>query len=247
MTAIMLLSGCGNAANESADGNIGTEAETEVNVITKSEKASVQTMDDGKLKVTTESGEELEVALDSEDVEVVEEEDGSKVYKTQDGTKVTVSADGSTTVSRDVVEVVAVGQSQASAGSNGNSSSNTAENTSQNSSTDSSSKPEYGGNNDYDVNSGNWGGLGYDDSICHGAHTLEDEEVIVPSTCYSEGKMLKKCVDCGYETEYPIAKSGHDMEWITTRAATKAQEGERQLYCHTCGEILATETLSKLQ
>lgn len=270
----MLVSGCGKksksdkAKETSKETKQTNQSETKSSkVVEKTEKATAETTEDGKLKVTTESGEQMEVDLGSDNVQVVEESDGSKTYKTKSGERINVASNGQATVITETEEnqddtnaqnVIYDGGSNDGTNNNstnnngsnnngtqGNSTQNQAGNTTnidnnQNNDTDS------GGNTDSSNSSNDNCQLGYDDSICRGAHTFVDDEVVYPPTCQTEGSMSQVCISCGCRREYPIPKAGHDMEWICTRAATMASEGERQLICKNCHEVLATETISKL-
>lgn len=229
MVTILLVSlavtGCGsNKENAKESDTNATQDSTEIatKVVEKEESATVEKKEDGTIKITTDTGEEIEIASGSS--EVKEEADGSKTYTTSDGRKVTVSSDGSATVTTKEVVEAETGKPVNTSGNTSNGGTSNS-NGSSNNSTSSSA----GGSN----NSGNSSSsTGNTETAC--SHSWKSATCTAPKTC----------TKCG-ATE-GSAKGHTSSDWTVTKEATETTEGTKVKTCTVCGATLDTATIDKV-
>ena len=64
-------------------------------------------------------------------------------------------------------------------------------------------------------------------------------EIITPSDCETDGKIISCCSQCGEQlSSQTVASSGHTFgEWKTTRTPTPNSEGEKSRTCEKCHQI----------
>ena len=80
------------------------------------------------------------------------------------------------------------------------------------------------------------------EDICE-EHDFAEPAVRALATCTSAGVVTKECTVCG-TVEYQFEKmTEHLGEWIVTKAPTAFVEGERELTCKECSEVLESEIL----
>lgn len=74
-------------------------------------------------------------------------------------------------------------------------------------------------------------------------------EQTIPATCTVNGMKFYICLECGETIGEPtIIPAGHTPgEWVVTAEPTYEKEGKRVKYCTVCGEVVAEETLAKLE
>ena len=229
MVTILLLSiaitGCGSNKETTKESNENaTQDSTEIatKVVEKEESATVEEKEDGTIKITTETGEEIEIA--SADTEVKKEADGSKTYTTSDGKKVTVSSDGSAKVTTQEVVEAETGKP---VNTSGNTSNGGASNS--NGSSNNSASSSAGGSN----NSGNSSSsTGNTETAC--SHSWKSATCTEPKTC----------TKCG-ATE-GSAKGHTSSDWTVTKEATETTEGTKVKTCTVCGATLDTATIDKV-
>ena len=229
MVTILLVSlavtGCGSNKENAKESNTNaTQDSTEIatKVVEKEESATVEEKEDGTIKITTDTGEEIEI--DSGSSEVKEEADGSKTYTTSDGRKVTVSSDGSATVTtKEVVEA----ETGKPVNNSGNTSNDGASNS--NGSSNNSTSSSAGGSN----NSGNSSSsTGNTETAC--SHSWKSATCTAPKTC----------TKCG-ATE-GSAKGHTSSDWTVTKEATETTEGTKVKTCTVCGATLETASIAKV-
>lgn len=229
MVTILLVSlavtGCGSNKENAKESNTNaTQDSTEIatKVVEKEESATVEEKEDGTIKITTDTGEEIEIASGSS--EVKEEADGSKTYTTSDGRKVTVSSDGSATVTtKEVVEA----ETGKPVNNSGNISIGGASNS--NGSSNNSASSSAGGSN----NSGNSSSsTGNTETAC--SHSWKSATCTEPKTC----------TKCG-ATE-GSAKGHTSSDWTVTKEATETTEGTKVKTCTVCGATLETASIAKV-
>ena len=67
------------------------------------------------------------------------------------------------------------------------------------------------------------------------AHTF-GEPVVTPATCTEDGKSVKTCADCGYESVTVIAHQGHKFgEWVTNGVTCGPTGVTQTRECSVCG------------
>ena len=229
MVTILLVSlavtGCGSNKENAKESNTNaTQDSTEIatKVVEKEESATVEEKEDGTIKITTDTGEEIEIASGSS--EVKEEADGSKTYTTYDGRKVTVSSDGSATVTtKEVVEA----ETGKPVNASGNTSNGGASNS--NGSSNNSASSSAGGSN----NSGNSSSsTGNTETAC--SHSWKSATCTEPKTC----------TKCG-ATE-GSAKGHTSSDWTVTKEATETAEGTKVKKCTVCDTVLETASIAKV-
>lgn len=230
MVTILLVSlavtGCGSNKENAKESNTNaTQDSTEIatKVVEKEESATVEEKEDGTIKITTDTGEEIEIASGSS--EVKEEADGSKTYTTSDGRKVTVSSDGSATVTTKEVVEAETGKPVNNSGniSNGGASNS---NGSSNNSTSS-----LAGSSDSTGNSSS-SSTGNTETAC--SHSWKSATCTAPKTC----------TKCG-ATE-GSAKGHTSSDWTVTKEATETTEGTKVKTCTVCGATLETASIAKV-
>lgn len=229
MVTILLVSlavtGCGSNKENAKESNTNaTQDSTEIatKVVEKEESATVEEKEDGTIKITTDTGEEIEIASGSS--EVKEEADGSKTYTTSDGRKVTVSSDGSATVTtKEVVEA----ETGKPVNTSGNTSNGGASNS--NGSSNNSTSSSAGGSN----NSGNSSSsTGNTETAC--SHSWKSATCTAPKTC-------TKC-----SATEGSAKGHTSSDWTVTKEATETTEGTKVKTCTVCGATLETASIAKV-
>ena len=230
MVTILLVSlavtGCGSNKENAKESNTNaTQDSTEIatKVVEKEESATVEEKEDGTIKITTDTGEEIEIASGSS--EVKEEADGSKTYTTSDGKKVTVSSDGSAKVTTQEVVEAETGKPVNNSGniSNGGASNS---NGSSNNSTSS-----LAGSSDSTGNSSS-SSTGNTETAC--SHSWKSATCTAPKTC----------TKCG-ATE-GSAKGHTSSDWTVTKEATETTEGTKVKTCTVCGATLETASIAKV-
>ena len=79
-------------------------------------------------------------------------------------------------------------------------------------------------------------------------HKAGEWETINPSTCFSEGLKIKKCIVCGEKMESEsIAKLDHTFgSWSTVIKATETSDGEEVRTCKIC-KTTEKRKIDKLQ
>lgn len=230
MVTILLVSlavtGCGSNKETTKESNENaTQDSTEIatKVVEKEESATVEEKEDGTIKITTETGEEIEIASGSS--EVKEEADGSKTYTTSDGKKVTVSSDGSAKVTtKEVVEA----ETGKPVNNSGNTSNDGASNSNGSSNNSTSS---LAGSSDSTGNSSS-SSTGNTETAC--SHSWKSATCTAPKTC----------TKCG-ATE-GSAKGHTSSDWTVTKEATETTEGTKVKTCTVCGATLETASIAKV-
>lgn len=222
----LAVTGCGSNKETTKESNENaTQDSTEIatKVVEKEESATVEEKEDGTIKITTDTGEEIEIASGSS--EVKEEADGSKTYTTSDGKKVTVSSDGSATVTTKEVVEAETGKPVNTSDNNTSNGGASNSNGSSNNSTSSSA----GGSN----NSGNSSSSTENtETAC--SHNWKSATCTAPKTC----------TKCG-ATE-GSAKGHTSSDWTVTKEATETTEGTKVKTCTVCGTTLDTATIEKV-
>lgn len=222
----LAVTGCGSNKETTKESNENaTQDSTEIatKVVEKEESATVEEKEDGTIKITTDTGEEIEIASGSS--EVKEEADGSKTYTTSDGKKVTVSSDGSATVTtKEVVEA----ETGKPVNTSDNNTSNGGASTSNGSSNNSTSSSAGGSNNSGNSSSSTEN----TETAC--SHNWKSATCTAPKTC----------TKCG-ATE-GSAKGHTSSDWTVTKEATETTEGTKVKTCTVCGTTLDTATIEKV-
>lgn len=229
MVTILLVSlavtGCGSNKENAKESNTNaTQDSTEIatKVVEKEESATVEEKEDGTIKITTDTGEEIEIASGSS--EVKEEADGSKTYTTSDGRKVTVSSDGSATVTtKEVVEA----ETGKPVNTSGNTSNGGASNS--NGSSNNSTSSSAGGSNNLGNSSSSTGNT---ETAC--SHSWKSATCTAPKTC-------TKC-----SATEGSAKGHTSSDWTVTKEATETTEGTKVKTCTVCGATLETASIAKV-
>lgn len=70
---------------------------------------------------------------------------------------------------------------------------------------------------------------------------------VVEPTCIKNGYTIYSC-DCGdtYTTDEVLANGHTESDWIIDKEATCSAEGSKHIECTVCGEVLKTESISKV-
>lgn len=223
----LAVTGCGSNKETTKESNENvTQDSTEIatKVVEKEESATVEEKEDGTIKITTDKGEEIEIASGSS--EVKEEADGSKTYTTSDGKKVTVSSDGSATVTTKEVVEAETGKPVNTSDNNTSNGGASNSNGSSNNSTSSSA----GGSD----NSGNSSSSSTENTETACSHSWKSATCTAPKTC----------TKCG-ATE-GSAKGHTSSDWTVTKEATETTEGTKVKTCTVCGATLDTATIDKV-
>ena len=72
----------------------------------------------------------------------------------------------------------------------------------------------------------------------YGAHQVT--ETVVPSTCTSNGAVIKLCSECGAKYEEILYATGHQYESVEYRLATCTEDGISTHRCTVCGNTYST-------
>ncbi len=78
-------------------------------------------------------------------------------------------------------------------------------------------------------------------------HNYEYAETVKP-TCEEDGYDIYKCSTCqGTEHRNPVDATGHkDGEWVTVNESTCTVQGDKELHCSVCGEVIDTAKIDYL-
>lgn len=89
-------------------------------------------------------------------------------------------------------------------------------------------------------------GYSYRDDYTLPAHAYTAQTF--PATCLAEGRTVYTCKYCGdsYEETLPIADHTPGS-WTVTKPAALGEEGEEELRCAVCGELLETRAIPALE
>lgn len=76
-------------------------------------------------------------------------------------------------------------------------------------------------------------------------HDWQQESILIPATCTSQGTTLERCANCGKTQERAIPEAEH-VPQAQARHSTCQDEGYERTCCEECGEILYEKTYPAL-